>query len=428
MKRFIEIQRFLASCTYAVILLLAATFCRAEIVSVLAGHGGTWAQVETDGATVFDASGAIQGKIFWSSPPRSYDYDQVFVLSDKEKVSFYDRTGGEIVTLDVQQANVATASGCVYVSFQEPKKLIVCNLLGEKTDEVEQIHPNGDAYGNLFAVSNGAMIVTYLRSHRIGECLGTNERFALGDFFVALLWNKIITINGLNGERFGGIKEKFDFVSACDGAVVGLGEEGLAVFTVFGEEIYRDPRVKAGPNTNLSSRGRQIVVGPLDDGTVLRLSEQIPWEKCYSKRLFSTLKEQADRCYKDKNYEMAEFQFLSALRTATEIDDKELADTWCWVGDSRRHLHRHKGAVEAYETALTFNPDDPNVHNGMAASCAKLGRRDETLNSFCRAAKLGNSLAVKNLRNWARICSEFGWPPPIEKEKEQIDQVLSAIR
>lgn len=428
MEALIGQVRLLLSLTVVLMLSIWTPICNATIVSVSAGHAGSWAEIETEGATIYNASGSVQGKILWSSVPPSFDYDHVFVLSNEKGTSLYSREGQEIATLPIAPADVSTASGSVYIAVLESKELTVCNLSGEIVNKVEQVHSTSDAYGSLFAASDGAMIATYLRGHRIAECLGTNETFALGEFFVALLWNKIITMNGLNGQRFGGIKEKFDQLSACDAAVAGLGEEGLAVFTLFGEEIYRNKQLKTGPETILSSRGRQLVVGPLEDGTVLRLTSEIPWDKCYSNRLFSTLKEQADQSYKTKDYEIAEFQFLAAIQTAQGIDDKELADTWCWVGDSRRHLHRHKGAVEAYETALTFNPDDPNVHNGLGASCARLGRRDDTLNAFCRAAKLGNRLAIKNLNNWAQICSEYNWPPPIEKEKEQIDQALSGIR
>jgi hypothetical protein len=409
---------------HLVIMALAVVESRADILGGLAGEAGSWARIETNGVTIYSATGHALGDIPWTSPPVSFDYDRVFVMSDGERVALYRSDGGKIIELQVDGAAVSTAGESVYLSQPHAGEVIVCNLQGDIIQTLGQVHATSDAYGDLFATSEGITISVFFHGRRVAVFPGANDQFALGDTFVALLREHAVTVKGLRGETLGTINEPVRSVSACDGAVVCIGERGFGVFDVFGTELYRDSRAIAGQEMRLSSRGLQVVVGPMGDGRLLRLTSDVPWQRRLSNRLFGSLKAQADRAYGSKDYEMAEYMFDTAIRSSKSMPNNELADAWSWVGDCRRRLGRHKEALEAYTAAQSINPNDANAHNGMGASYARLGRRDDTFRAFRRAAELGDPLARQNLRNWERICSEFGWEAPTEEEKRGMEPYL----
>lgn len=403
---------------------MAVVASNAEVVGGLAGEAGSWARIETNGATIYSATGVSLGNIHWPSPSLSLAYDRVFVMSDGKRVSLYRSDGGKIIDLEVDGANVSTAGGNVYLSRPHIGEVVICNPDGEITQRIEQVHATADAYGDLFATSEGVTITLFFGGRRMAMFSALNEQFALGDTFVALLRDKVVTVKGLRGETLGTIDGPVESVGACDGAVVCVGSDGLSVFDLFGTELYRDSRVRAGQEMWLSSRGLQVIFWPEGMGRILRLASEVSWDRRLSNRLFTSLKAQANQAYVTKDYEIAAYLFGAAIKSAKDVTNDELADAWSWVGDSRRRLDRHEEAIEAYTTSLSIDPNDANAHNGMGASYAKLGRRDETFQAFCRAAELGDALALKNLHNWAKICSEFGWLAPSEEEEREIESYL----
>lgn len=90
---------------------------------------------------------------------------------------------------------------------------------------------------------------------------------------------------------------------------------------------------------------------------------------------------------------MAQGQVEPALRMLTALEPQlaGVADIWATRANAAQRLGRHAESVQAYQSALSLQADEPRWQQGLAVSLAAQGRLDEAA-TWAEKARLAGGL------------------------------------
>ena len=117
------------------------------------------------------------------------------------------------------------------------------------------------------------------------------------------------------------------------------------------------------------------------------------------------------------------FLAIEEYRKATEIAP-DFSPPYNQLGYSRKYLGDYAGAAKAFKQYIELIPDDPNPYDSYAELLMKMGRYDESIESYRKALALDSNFVASHIG----IATNLNFKGQHEAARKQMDKLYSMAR